>query len=216
MTSFRRLGFLLIAAIGGLVFVGSAPAQVGDQIKTLKLGDVAKDFEFQPLEGNKKVKLSELTKDGPVVLVVLRGFPGYQCPICSRQVRDFREHAKHFAELGAKIVLVYPGPEEDLKKRAHEFLKDDVLPKPMLLVIDPAYKFTNLYGLRWNAAAETAYPSTFVLDSQRKVAFRKVSKSHGDRAKAEDVLMVVSAMKFAEKAKGKEIPGDISLPIQTR
>ena len=43
---------------------------------------------------NKKVKLSALAKDGPVVLVVLRGFPGYQCPACSQQVRDFREHAK--------------------------------------------------------------------------------------------------------------------------
>ena len=83
-----------------------------------------------------------------------------------------------------------------------------MLPKPLLLVIDPAYKFTNLYGLRWNAEAETAYPSTFVLDPKRKVMFRKVSKSHGDRAKAEEVLEVVAAMKFADTAKGEEIPGD--------
>src|SRR5262245_49353604 len=83
-----------------------APAQVSDQIKTLKIDDVAKDFEFQPMEGNKKVKLSAIAKDGPVVLVVLRGFPGYQCPICTQQVRDLREHAKQFDELGAKVVLV--------------------------------------------------------------------------------------------------------------
>jgi thioredoxin-dependent peroxiredoxin len=207
---------ILIAVLSG---VGPAPAaaQVDTQIKTLKLGDVAKDFEFQPLEGNKKVKLSALAKDGPVVLVVLRGFPGYQCPICGQQVNDFRKHAKQFAERGAKIVVVYPGPPEDLKKRARAFLKEDALPKPMMLVVDPAYKFTSLYGLRWDAEAETAYPSTFVLDRERKVMFRKVSKSHGDRAKAEDVLMVVSAMKYAETAKGKEIPGDIqSLPIQKR
>jgi thioredoxin-dependent peroxiredoxin len=203
--------------IAALALVQAASAQVSDQIKTLKIGDAAKDFEFQPLEGNKKVKLSALTKDGPVVLVVLRGFPGYQCPACSQQVRDLREHAKQFDELGAKVVLVYPGAGEDLKKRAHEFLKDDELPKPLLLVIDPSYKFTNLYGLRWNAEAETAYPSTFVLDRDRKVMFRKVSKSHGDRAKAEEVLAVVAAMKFAEKAKGREIPGDLqTLPRQER
>jgi thioredoxin-dependent peroxiredoxin len=208
---------LVLAGIIVFAFVHPASAQVDTQIKTLKLGDVAKDFEFQPLEGNKKLKLSALAKDGPVVLVVLRGFPGYQCPVCSQQVVDLRQHAKKFAELGAKILLVYPGPPEDLKKRAHEFLKEDVLPKPMMLVIDPAYKFTKLYGLRWNAEAETAYPSTFVLDSKRKVMFRKVSKSHGDRAKAEDVLMVLAAMKLAEAAKGKEIPSDIqSLPAQQR
>jgi peroxiredoxin len=207
MMTICRFQLVLVCALVVIAFLRTAHGQLSDEIKTLKLGDVAKDFEFQPLEGNKKVKLSGLAKDGPVVLVVLRGFPGYQCPVCSQQVRGFREHAKHFAELGAKIVLVYPGPAEDLKKRAHEFLKDDVLPKPLLLVIDPAYKFTNLYGLRWNAAAETAYPSTFVLDSQRKVMFRKVSKSHGDRAKAADVLAVVAALKFADTAKGREIPG---------
>jgi thioredoxin-dependent peroxiredoxin len=218
MGTFRILGCALLAAIVGLACTDRVSAQQLDtQIKTLKLGDVAKDFEFQPLEGKKKVKLSALAKDGPVVLVVLRGFPGYQCPICGQQVNDFRQHAKEFAERGAKIVLVYPGPPEDLKKRAREFLKDDALPKPMMLVIDPAYKFTTLYGLRWNADAETAYPSTFVLDRERKVMFRKVSRSHGDRAEAEDVLMVVSAMKFAEKAKGEEIPGDLpSLPFQKR
>jgi len=217
MKSLWKLGCVLLAAVFGLGFATLVEAQVDTQIKTLKLGEVAKDFEFQPLDGNKKVKLNALAKDGPVVLVVLRGYPGYQCPICSQQVNDFRKRAKEFAERGAKIVLVYPGPAEDLKKRAREFLKDDVLPKPMMLVIDPAYKFTNLYGLRWNAEAETAYPSTFVLDSQRKVMYRKVSRSHGDRAKAEDVLMVVAAMKYAETAKGKEIPGDIqSLPIQKR
>jgi peroxiredoxin Q/BCP len=209
-----RCGIWFLASVIAFALVGRASAQVKDQIKTFKVGDIAKDFEFQPLEGNKKVKLSALAKDGPVVLIMLRGYPGYQCPICSRQVNDFREHAKHFAELGAKIVLVYPGPAEDLKKRAHEFLKDDALPKPMMLVIDPAYKFTNLYRLRWDAKAETAYPSTFVLDSQRKVAFRKVSKSHGGRSKADKVLDVVAALKFADTAKGEEIPGQSTQQFQ--
>jgi thioredoxin-dependent peroxiredoxin len=190
------------------VAVGFAPgvfAQLNTQIKALKVGDVAKDFEFQPLEGNKKLKLSALAKEGPVMLVVLRGFPGYQCPVCSQQVNELRKHAKEFVKLGATVVLVYPGPPEDLKKRAHEFLKEDVLPRPMMLVVDPAYKFTSLYGLRWNDEAETAYPSTFVLDTKRKVMFSKVSKSHGDRAKVEDVLTVLAATKLAATAKGQEI-----------
>ena len=54
--------------------------------------------------------------------------------------------------------------------------------------LDPDYKFTNAYHLRWDAKAETAYPSTFVIDAERKVQFAKVSKSHGDRASADEVL----------------------------
>jgi len=55
-------------------------------------------------------------------------------------------------------------------------------------VIDPDYKFTNLYGLRWNAQQETAYPSTFLIDRHGKIYFRKISKEHGDRTTAEQVL----------------------------
>lgn len=205
MTSRRNKRWLTAAV--AVCLLRTASAQVGEQVKTLKVGDTAMDFEFQPIEG-KNVKLSKLAENGPVVLVVLRGYPGYQCPLCSQQVRDLRQRAAEFAEIGATVVLVYPGPEDELRKRAREFLKGDVLPKPLLLVIDPAYRLTNLYGLRWDAAGETAYPSTFILDSHRKVRYAKVSRTHGDRAKTEELLELLAAMTFADTAKGREIPAD--------
>jgi len=33
--------------------------------------------------------LSAVIEKGPVVLVVLRGYPGYRCPYCNRPVQDF-------------------------------------------------------------------------------------------------------------------------------
>lgn len=171
--------------------------QAAKLLEVMKLGDTAKDVEFQPLKGDAKIKLSELSKDGPVVLVVLRGYPGYQCPICSRQVADLRSKADEFVKLGAKVVLVYPGPGpvEDLKKLASEFLADRELPKPFMLMVDPEYLFTNLYELRWNARAETSYPSTFVLDTKRMVKFRKISTSHGDRAATKEILATLAELK---------------------
>jgi hypothetical protein len=47
---------------------------------------------------------------------------------------------------------------------------------------------TNLYGLRWDAPHETAYPSIFILDKNGKILFQKISHSHGDRTSAEEVL----------------------------
>jgi peroxiredoxin len=125
------------------------------------------------------------------VLVVLRGYPGYQCPLCSRQVADLRKHAEEFRELGASVLLVYPGSADELQKRAKEFLEGEKLPEPLRLVIDPDYEFTVRYGLRWNAPAETAYPSAFVLDEDRTVKYRKVSQTHGDRADTEELLEAV-------------------------
>lgn len=180
----------VLSATVALFLAAPTCAKSVDDIETVEIGQVAPDIELQPLEGN-PVKLSKFTRKGPVVLVVLRGFPGYQCPACSGQVAELRSHAKEFEALKTNIVLVYPGPEANLKARAREFLEGTKLPPTMTLVIDPNYTFTKTYGLRWDAPAETAYPSTFVLDGDRKVQFRKLSVSHGDRAKAEDILAAV-------------------------
>jgi peroxiredoxin len=128
-----------------------------------------------------------------LVLVVLRGFPGYQCPYCQKQVHDFVEHAADFAAKQASVLLVYPGPPADLDQHAREFLANQAaLPSNIVLVEDPNYKMTNLYGLRWNAPHETAYPSTFILDRTGTIVFEKISHSHGDRVSAQDALAHLS------------------------
>jgi peroxiredoxin len=157
----------------------------------LKVGDSAPDVDFQPLNGAEKVKLSGLTASGPVVLVVVRGYPDYRCPIYFRQMGKLARHAEDFRRLGAKVVLVYMGPADELAERAQECLQDTKLPEPFVMMIDPDYAFTNLYHIRWDEPRETAYPSTFVLDSNRKVTFRKTSFSHGDRSTSDDLLAAV-------------------------
>jgi thioredoxin-dependent peroxiredoxin len=62
------------------------------------------------------------------------------------------------------------------------------LPANIVLVTDPDYTVTNLYGLRWDAPHETAYPSAFVLDQKGIIVFEKISHGHGDRLSAEDTL----------------------------
>jgi peroxiredoxin len=155
-----------------------------------KVGDEAKDFELASI-GGEKVKLSKLTERGPVVLVVLRGYPGYQCPICTKQFAEFRGKADEFKKAGAQVLFVYPGPADGLKDKAAEFVKGTDYPAHFTLLLDPDYTFTTAYGLRWDAKNETAYPSTFVIDGKRTVTFAKVSTAHGDRAKVQDVLSKV-------------------------
>src|ERR1700689_4657791 len=150
--------FVLAAALPP---VAAAPPLVGEK---------APDFVLSTPEG-KSVRFSELVSKGPVVLVVLRGYPGYQCPYCNRQVQDFIQKSQGFAEAGTRVVLVYPGPPQDLGAKAKEFLADKKLPENFDLVLDPGYEFTNMYGLRWDAPHETAYPSTFLIDRQGVIFF---------------------------------------------
>ena len=147
-----------------------------------KVGDTAPAFAVKSLD-DETVRLADLTAKGPVVLVVLRGWPGYQCPVCDRQVQNFIASAAEFAAAGAQLVFVYPGPAADLKAHAVEFKswKGRQWPAAFRYALDPDYTFTHAYGLRWDAPRETAYPSTFILDGKGTVRFAKVSRSHGDR-----------------------------------
>ncbi len=156
------------------------------------VGEQAEDFELAKLDGN-RIKLSTLREQGPVVVVMLRGYPGYQCPLCTRQVASLVANASKFRDAGTRVVLVYPGAADELNQRAREFLGKSKLPVEFDLVTDPDYEFTNAWHLRWDAPRETAYPSTFVVDQDGTVKYAKISKSHGDRAPVADVLRAIPA-----------------------
>ena len=176
------LGLLLLSAMPVLM-AADKPPQVGDK---------AADFELASVTGA-KVQLSKVAAQGPVVLIVLRGFPGYQCPVCNQQVGQYLVQAEKLKAAGAQVLLVYPGPSDGLGKKAQEFIADKTIPAHFQLLVDPDYTFTNAYHLRWDAAGETAYPSTFVIQKDLKVAYSKVSQEHGGRSKPEEVLKVLSA-----------------------
>jgi len=151
------------------------------------VGDHAPDFSLRTPAG-REVQLSQWYRQGPVVLVVLRGYPGYQCPVCSAQAGEFLARAKEFRAAGARVLFVYPGPQVRLDERAAEFLKNTRLPEGFELVVDPDMEMISRYGLRWDKPRETAYPATLVIDKQGVVRYALVSNSHGGRAKAATVL----------------------------
>jgi peroxiredoxin len=180
------LGILMMTGFSSL---GSA--------QTPEVGQKAPEFSLSSPDGH-TVSLAEFTSKGTVVLVVLRGYPGYQCPYCQKQVHDFLVNSDKFAADRAEVLLVYPGPPADLDQHAKEFLaKQNPLPANLHLLIDPNYTFTNQYGLRWDAPHETAYPSTFLIDGRGTVFFRKISHEHGDRTTAADVLAELERAKSA-------------------
>ncbi len=184
-------GVLTLSLLSGCNFAQNgaptATETVALQTGTPKVGDTAPDFTLDNLQGA-KVTLSEMAAKGPVVLVMLRGFPGYQCPMCTAQVGGLINKAKEMEKAGASVLLVYPGPADGLKAHAAEFVAGKGMPANFTLALDPDYSFTNQYGLRWDAKGETSYPSTFVLDKARKVLFSKVSRSHGDRSTPDEII----------------------------
>lgn len=185
MTSLSRRGLLSAFILASSTVLSASSAEA--DTKSPAVGDAAPDFRLPTLQGE-GVQLSKLRDQGPVVLVVLRGFPGYQCPICNAQVGQLLANAAKFSAKNAKLVFVYPGPAEGLAEHAAEFVRGKTLPENFYLVVDANYALTEAYGLRWDAPRETAYPSTFVIDKEGKLRFAKISKGHGGRATADEVL----------------------------
>ena len=155
------------------------------------VGDSAADFTLKNIDGE-PVSLSDAHASGPAVVVVLRGYPGYQCPLCSRQFGQFVARADDFAAADAQLVFIYPADaslgDEGTRAKAKEFLKSASIPKNVHVLLDPGYQFTDAYDLRWDAPRETAFPSTFVIDQSGTVTAATVSKSHGGRTNVAAVL----------------------------
>ncbi|TWT99201.1 putative peroxiredoxin [Botrimarina colliarenosi] len=193
MTPLRSATFALAA---GLLLAASAVAQtetatrpaVGDEAPTLSLVSTA----------GEPVDLAETFDEGKTVLVVLRGYPGYQCGICSKQATDFLRQSKKFADAEANVVMVYPGDAAGLDGHADEFLtgamkdmKRKKLPKGVTMLLDPNFDLVDAYGLRWDAPNETAYPATYIVEDG-KITFAEVSDGHGGRVNAKGALAALT------------------------
>jgi peroxiredoxin len=157
-------------------------------------GQKAPDFALTSIDGA-TVRLSTEVARGPVVLVVLRGWPGYQCPFCTLQFGEYMAHAGEIAATGARVLFVYPGPADGLKDHGVAFTKGAALPAHYRLLLDPDYTFTNAYGLRWDAPQETAYPSTYVLRKGGVIVLARTSHEHGARVAVADVLSALGGIK---------------------
>lgn len=188
--SMQPLRLLRVAAgFAALTVALAASAATPPQV-----GDTAPGFTLKQLDG-RAVDFAQVTQGRAAVLVVLRGWPGYQCPFCTTQVYEYVGHAADFAARNVPVVMIYPGPAEALQAHAKEFLDNQQWPANFYYLLDPDYAFTKRYGLRWDEKGETAYPSTFVIDAQGKVVLAHVSHEHGDRLGAAALLRQLDGVK---------------------
>ncbi|KAA5540404.1 redoxin domain-containing protein [Roseiconus nitratireducens] len=186
-------GTLSVAVLLLLAGMGSVRAAGPEQ--PLEVGAKAPDFEL-PVQGEETyLRLSDMLADGPVVVIFLRGYPGYQCGICNRQVGSLINRAaalgKATGNQPRRVVLIYPGEEDRLERHADQFLGSRRLPEPLVMVRDPGLQTVTEWGLRWDEPRETAYPATYVIGPGRRVQWAKVSESHAGRSTVEEVLQAI-------------------------
>lgn len=118
-----------------------AVADSGIVEKAAKVGDKAPDFTLGNATGE-KVTLSELLKDGPVVITWYRG--GW-CPYCNITLAAMQKHLPEIRDAGAQLVALSPElPDKSLSTTEKNHLKFEVLTD---LNHEVARKYGLVFGL---------------------------------------------------------------------
>ncbi len=180
----------------------------------LRAGDRAPDFEL-PVAGGGTFRLSDALERGPVVLTWYRG--GW-CPYCTIQLRAYGAALDAFERRGATLVAI--GPEVEASALATA--EDEGLPYPVLSdrgnVVAADYgigyrlpgavieQFTGRLDLpERNGDASWTLPLsvTYVVGSDRTIAWAFVDADYRRRAETADVLAALDRLEAEGRAHGR-------------
>jgi len=102
-----------------------------------QVGDVAPDFNLYNAE-SKLVSLSDILKEGPVILNWYRG--GW-CPYCNMTLQALQQELANYQSLGAQLIAITPElPDNSLTTKEKNELQFEVneLPLAATYLIDKA------------------------------------------------------------------------------
>ncbi len=169
---------------------------------SVKVGQAAPDFSLPNADG-KTVKLSDLLKDGPVVLTWYRG--GW-CPYCNMQLHAYQEILPDLKAAKASLVAISPEtPDNSLstkEKNALEFfvLSDSgnavakrygIAYKLPQVVVDQFSGRLDLSKFNGDSSNELPLSATYVIGQDGRVTYRFVDSDYRNRAEPADVLAAV-------------------------
>jgi len=170
----------------------------------LKVGDKAIDGELVDSAG-KKVKLSQLWHEGPLVVIWYRG--GW-CPVCQKHLSGIQEALPAIKAAGGKIVAVTPELPESSKLTAKEggldfpvlTDKGNELGKKYGVVFkldpDTAKKYQewiNLEKRNGDASMELPVPVAYIINREGVITFAFVNANYGERVKPADVVQALKS-----------------------
>lgn len=169
----------------------------------LSLGDTAPDFTLPEARG-RSFTLSEVLRDGPVVLTFYRG--GW-CPYCNIQLRAYQAALPEIRQLKATLAAISPQtPDASLSTAEKDALEFDVLS-------DHGNEVGRAFGLVYKLAPELRevmkgngkplsqfngddswdlpVPATYVVAPNGRIALAYVETDHRQRLASEDILIAL-------------------------
>lgn len=131
----------------------------------------------------------------PAVIIFLRG---NWCPFCSSQVEGLTRHYRRINELGARLILVVPEPQQTTR-RVGKFFDVD-----FTFWVDPGLRAAHELGLvdaggvpeeyRDDFGADTLRPVSVVIDSEGIIRYAYRSKDVRERPDPAEFVKVLERL----------------------
>jgi len=100
-----------IIVLGLLVFI-NVGLKAQEKPEGLFINSKAPDFTLKDQQGN-SVKLKDVLRNGPVVLVFYRG---HWCPYCNKHLKKLEDSLQFIKNKGAQLIAVTPEKSENIAK----------------------------------------------------------------------------------------------------
>jgi peroxiredoxin len=168
----------------------------------LIVNDVAPEFNADDQNG-KRVSLSELRKQGSVVVLFYRG---NWCPYCNRQLSELNDSLQYITAKGAQVIAITPEAQEGIIKTIEKTKASFSILHDKNMEIAKAYNVsfkvddetTNKYKNRWNIdlvqinkqqdAAYLPIPAVFIIDKDGKIIYRFFETDYKQRPSVKELL----------------------------
>lgn len=193
--------------LAGLMFLFFVTPGVVEGQPGLQAGIQAPDFEAVTHKGE-AIKLSDINKNGPIVLIFYRG--GW-CMYCNRQLQELQSRLGDFEAQGASIVAISVDLQENAAKSVEaKELGFTVIsdPEANLLELynliykvpdDLAKKYKEEYSIDLEAASGRsdhviAIPAAYVIDRDGRIVFAYANRDYKVRANTDEILGVLKEL----------------------
>lgn len=171
-------------------------------------GDLAPDVTLPDAFGN-RVRLSDVWRKGPLVIVFYRG--GW-CSYCNLQLRAWQREAGELARLGASLVAISPQTPDnsmstaEVNELAFTVLSDSDLDAAngfgLAYTLHPdlvnfyATAGTDIPVLNGNGQWVLPVPATYVIDTTGSIRLSLIEEDIGHRAEPRDVIAAIDSMEL--------------------
>lgn len=171
------------------------------------VGTICPDFRLPDVRGD-LVSLTDLLRDGPVVVTFYRG--GW-CPYCNIQLRAYQAAIPQMAALGARLVAISPQlPEQSLStaqadkltfhvlsdvgnQAARRFGVVYALPEELRAALRSNNKA--LPGINGDESWELPVPATYVIGRDGRIALAYIEIDYRKRLEPEAILAALRSLR---------------------